>query len=179
MARVPIDNLQSTDAYRRINGKLKRKSTRKKLVRYGILGVNALLLFGVMGFVLLGQHSSQASPEDVLNAVKTSEEIANPLDQVSSAEIAVNIARLSGLEEGAKIAEDADSIEIELSLVPAGTSIVAKPQVVATALKSKKDIRTYVTVSGRYDCRLSYQVRRHLRQHPLVERLVEQHFDRR
>jgi surface antigen len=141
--------LQSSDAYRRINSKLQRKSTRKKLVRYGILGINALLLFGVMGFVLIGQHSSQASPETALSALSSTEEtIANPLDQVSSTEIAVNIARMSGLEESPKIAEDADSVDIQLSLVPAGTSIVAKPQIVATALKSKKDIRNYVTVGG-------------------------------
>lgn len=117
-------------------------------MRYGILGVNAMLLFGVMGFVLLGQGSSEASPEKSISAVKASSEIANPLDQVSSTEIAVNVARMSGLEESTKLTEDADSIDIELSLVPAGTSIVAKPQVVATALKSKKDIRTYVTVPG-------------------------------
>lgn len=127
---------------------MQRKSTRKRLVRYGLLGVNALLLFGVMGFVLLGQHSSQASPEFAATANLESEELANPLDTVSSVEIAVNVARMSGLQESQKLAEDANSVDIELAMVPAGTSIAAKPQVVATALKSKKDIRTYVTVPG-------------------------------
>jgi surface antigen len=118
------------------------------VVRYSILGVNALLLFGILTFVLLGQHSGSASPKTVLSATTTTDKLANPLDQVSSADIAVNIARMSGLQEGAKIAENADSVDIELALPPASTSIVAKPQVVATSLKSKKDIQTYVAVPG-------------------------------
>lgn len=119
-------------------------------MRYGILGINALLLFGVLTFVLIGQSSGSASPEAVLssNEAHSATAVANPLDQVSSSDIAVNIARISGLEETQKIAEDANSVDIELSMPPAGTSIVAKPQVVSTALKSKKDIITYVTQPG-------------------------------
>lgn len=97
--------------------------------------------------MLLGQHSGSASPEKALNAA-ASTNLANPMDQVSSADIAVNIARMSGLQETPKIAEDADSVDVELTLPPASTSIVAKPQIVVTALKSKKDIRSYVTLAG-------------------------------
>lgn len=118
------------------------------MVRYGILGVNALLLFGVLAFVILGQRSGNASSASVLAAVEETDAIANPLDTVSSADIAVNIARMSNLQESPKIAEDADSVDIEMSMAPDNSSIVSKPQVVATALKSKKDIQTYVTVSG-------------------------------
>jgi surface antigen len=134
-----------------LDKKLHRKSTRRKAVRYGILGINSLLLFGILTFVLLGQSSGNASPETVLNSAHSSNSantVVNPLDQVSSSDIAVNISRMSGLEESQKIAEDANSVDIELSMPPAGTSIAAKPQVVATTLKSKKDIQTYVTQSG-------------------------------
>lgn len=125
-----------------------RKSTRRRVVRYSILGINALLLFGVLTFVLLGQRSSNASPVSVLNAAHTTDTAANPLDQVSSSDIAVNIARMSGLEESQKIAESANSADIELSMPPVNTSIVAKPQVVATTLRGKKDIQTYVAQAG-------------------------------
>jgi LysM repeat protein len=118
------------------------------MLRYGILGVNALLLFGVLAFVLLGQHSGNASPETVLNAGHPVDKQVNPLDQVSSADIAVNIARISGLQESQKIAEDANSVDIELSMPPVSSSIVAKPQVVATTQKSKKDIFTYTVQPG-------------------------------
>lgn len=104
----------------------------------------------MLTFVLLGQRSSNASPETVLSAVADADAdtLANPLDQVSSADIAVNIARMSGLQESQKIAETANSVEIELALPPASSNIVAKPQVIGTSLKSKKDIQAYVTVSG-------------------------------
>lgn len=140
--------MQSSATYQRLDKKLHRKSTRRRLVRYGILGVNAVLLFGVLAFVLLGQRSGGAAPETVLSATQPADDVSNPLDQVSSADIAVNISRMSGLQESAKIAETANSVDIELSLPPASTSIVAKPAVVVTALKSKKDIQTYMTVSG-------------------------------
>jgi surface antigen len=107
-------------------------------------------LFGVLTFVLIGQSSGSASPEAVLSNSSThsAATLANPLDQVSSSDIAVNIARVGGLEETQKIVEDANSVDIELSMPPAGTNIVAKPQVVATTLKSKKDIVSYVAQPG-------------------------------
>ncbi|MDB5181557.1 MAG: putative domain containing protein [Candidatus Saccharibacteria bacterium] len=147
-SRMPLDAVQSSAVYQKLDKKLHRKTTRKRAVRYGILGINALLLFGVLAFVLVGQRSGNASPETVLSAAHVSDDVANPLDQVSSADIALNVARMSGLQEGPKIAERADSVDIELSLPPASASIVAKPQVIATALKSKKDIQKYVTVAG-------------------------------
>lgn len=150
-SRMPLETVQSGPAgniYRQLDKKLHRKSTRRRLVRYGILGINALLLFGVMGFVVLGQRSGNASSASVLAAAEETGAIANPLDTVSSADIAVNIARMSNLQESPKIAEDADSVEVELSMPPPDSSVVSKPQVVATALKSKKDIQKYVSVSG-------------------------------
>jgi LysM repeat protein len=147
-SRIPLETVQSSAVYRKLDKKLQRKSTRRRVVRYGILGINALLLFSVLAFVLMGQRSSNASPETVLSAVQEDDSLANPLDEVSSADIAVNIARMSGLQESPKVAEKANSVDIELSLAPASASIVAKPQVVGTALKSKKDIQAYVVQSG-------------------------------
>lgn len=140
--------MKTSTAYKQIDKKLHRKPTHRKVVRYGILGVNALLVFGVLAFVLIGQDSSKASPGTLLSATTEEVEVANPLDTVSSADIAVNIARMSGLQESQKIAETANSVDVEFSVPPASISISAKPQVVATALKSKKDIQTYVTVDG-------------------------------
>lgn len=145
---MPLETVQSSAVYKQLDKKLHRKSTRRYLVRYGLLGINALLLFGVLSFVVLGQRSGNASSASVFSSAEVTGSVANPLDTVSSADIAVNIARMSGLQESQKIAEKADSVDIELSLTPVGANIVAKPQVVATALKSKKDIQTYVTQAG-------------------------------
>jgi surface antigen len=149
-AQIALEDAQRPAAvFERLNANLakKSKSSRRRFVRYAILGINALLVFGVLGFVLLGQRSGSASPEKVL-AASTDKTQVDPLDQVSSADIAVNVARISGLQESRKVVEDADSADVMMSLPPASTSIVSKPAVVTTALKSKKDIQRYTTVSG-------------------------------
>lgn len=147
-SKIPLESIESSAVYRRLDKKLHRKSTRRGIIRYGILGVNALLVFGVFAFVIIGQDSGKASPETLLSVTESKGTLANPLDQVSSADIAVNISRMSGLQESHKIAETANSVDVEFAMAPASVSIAAKPQVVATVLKSKKDIHTYVTVEG-------------------------------
>lgn len=103
----------------------------------------------MLAFVLLGQQSGSANPQTVSNAsTKPDAAETDPLDLVSAADIAVNVSRVSNLPESTAVVNQADSVNMELAMAPASTSIVAKPQVVATALKSKKDIQTYVTVSG-------------------------------
>lgn len=72
----------------------------------------------------------------------------NPLDQLSSADIALTIARLNNLPETTAINNQADSQAAELTMSPTTDNVVSKPQVVATALKSRSDIKAYKTVSG-------------------------------
>jgi surface antigen/LysM repeat protein len=150
----PIQAVQSSDTFRKLDKRLHRTSTRRRLVRYGLLGFNAVLLFGVLAFVLIGQHSSGASTKPERSALAMSDapvsshSVVNPLDQVSSADIAMNVATMSGLSETTSVSNQAASVNIELTVAPATASIVSKPQVVSTSLKSKKDIKTYVAVSG-------------------------------
>jgi len=96
---------------------------------------------------------SQASEGNVQqNAVSgtpSQEEAAiAPLDKVSSADIAVNVARTVGLPETNSVTNHADSINAASTTVSADSTVVAKPQVVASALPSKYDIQTYVVKEG-------------------------------
>lgn len=120
------------------------------MVRYGIIGLNVLILLSVAGVVTFNTHGSgnYATANAFQTGGNQQKALTNPLDTVSSAEIAVNVARASAMPESTPIANTADSMNMELAMTPASTSIVAKPQIVSTALKSKKDIRTYVTASG-------------------------------
>ncbi len=152
-AHLPLESVQSSDVYRKIDKKLHRKSTKRRLVRYGLLGFNAVLLFAVLAFVFAGQRSSGDSNRTVRAAITTgvsssAHVVANPLDQISSADIAVNIARMSALPESTAVVNQADSMNTELTITPSSSSIVSKPQIVATVLKSKKDIKTYVAIAG-------------------------------
>lgn len=84
------------------------------------------------------------------NAVSSSESdtTTGPLDQLSSADIAVHVAFITGLPEANSVANHADSISATEASSPADNSVVAKPQVVAAALPSAKDIHTYIVQPG-------------------------------
>lgn len=73
---------------------------------------------------------------------------SGPLDQLSSADIAVHVARMTSLPEAVAVTNQADSEATQLAITATETKVVAKPQVVATSLKSAKDIQTYTSVAG-------------------------------
>lgn len=147
---MTLESAQSSGAYRAIDARLRKKTARRRAVRYSIISLNVLILLAVAGVVTFGTHGSgsYATANAIQAGDSDEKELTNPLDQVSSADIAVNIAKATALPEATPIVNQADSVSTELALTPASTSIVAKPQVVTTALKSKKDIKTYVAVAG-------------------------------
>ncbi|HEX8182526.1 MAG TPA: LysM peptidoglycan-binding domain-containing protein [Candidatus Saccharimonadales bacterium] len=154
-SHLPLEAVQSTETYRKLDQKvhktLRRKSFRRQAIRYGLVGLNVVLLLGVISFVVAG-HQANADSTNTLRssalAASSPKSVANPLDQVSSADIAFNVASMSAMSEVTAVANQAASVNIELTIAPATASIVSKPQVVSTALKSKKDIKTYVAVAG-------------------------------
>lgn len=101
----------------------------------------------VIGFVAKSPSSGESVRQNSL-ADSSSAAVTSPLDTVSSADIAVNAARLVNLFEAPSVTEQADSVNAQLSFAPADEQVISKPQVVATALKSKKDIQTYVVQAG-------------------------------
>lgn len=120
------------------------------MVRYGLISANLLLLAGVAGFVVSASRTTTASTGDVTAFAATNEETAAlaPLDQLSSVDIAVNVARVVNLPEQIAVTNQSDSAKIMTAIAPADTTVVAKPQVVATDAKSGQDIQTYTVQSG-------------------------------
>ncbi len=123
---------------------------RKRITRYGIVAANVILLAVVTFFVVKSPDSNSSASRSNATISPSSGEtaIAGPLDQVSSADIAVHIARTVGLPESNSVVNHADTVSATEAVAPADTSVIAKPQVVSTALASKKDIRTYTVQAG-------------------------------
>ncbi len=140
--RSRLNTLKPTSLYKRLF-----RRSQKRLIRYGLLVANLALVVAVIGFVVRNPHSSQAVQQSAALANSNSS-AANPLDQVSSADIAVHVARLTHLPEATSVTNQADSVNAQLSLTSADNTVVAKPQIVATALKSRKDIQKYITQDG-------------------------------
>lgn len=122
--------------------------SRKRMIRYSLLGANLALLSLVVFFVAKSPATNQAIHHSAIVNVLSSENIAGPLDQVSSADIAVHVARTIGLPEANSVTNHADSVSATEATTPADTAVVAKPQLVSTALPSRKDIHTYTAAAG-------------------------------
>lgn len=124
-----------------------RKSTRKRLIRSSLLAVNVLILIAVVVFVLHNPQSRSGATQ-LKPANQQSNLVINPLDQLSSADIAVNVARMANLPESTAVTNQADSQDAQLAIAQVSDSLVSKPQVVQTAYKSNKDIKVYVAMAG-------------------------------
>lgn len=99
--------------------------------------------------------TSRAQPSQPLQSAAPSilassaeEKSVGPLDELSSADIAVNIAKLTALPEANSVQNKADTINAGLAVAAADEKVVAKPQIVSEGLKSKQDIIEYKTVKG-------------------------------
>lgn len=114
-------------------------------MRSSLLVSNLLVLGLIVAFVAPDQHNS-----NLKSAVSVSADapVFNPLDQLSSADIALTVARMNSLPESTAINSQAISQSVELTEAPTVDNVVAKPQVIATALKSRADIHTYTTQPG-------------------------------
>jgi surface antigen len=125
------------------------KTSRRKFIRWGIIAGNVVLLIVVGLFIMTNRSASQTVRANTLNgAVAAADSTANPLDTLSSAQIALTAAQVTHLSELTAIRNQADSDSLILAQAPSDSSILAKPQLVSTAQKSKQDIIHYTTAAG-------------------------------
>jgi surface antigen len=123
----------------------------RRMVRSGLVVLNILLLGAIGMFVWHGSHADQVLTRNstpVARAAGSSSALGEPLDQISSADIALNAAKAVVLYETPGLVNQAQSAAVELATAPADRTVIAKPQAVATASASRKDIKNYVVVSG-------------------------------
>lgn len=141
LARV-TPTLPTSPSFKRIVRKSKRR-----IVKHAFLAGNVLLVVAVAGFVVRGQRTMGAATQQQ-QSLQQNSIIASPLDKVSSVDIALNVARTAGLPETVPVISQAISFETQLALASTDEQVVAKPQIVLTSLKSRKDIQNYKTKAG-------------------------------
>lgn len=147
MAHLTVPRVvRSGKLYRHFELKLKRKTVRKRTVRIALLASNVFILSVILLFILKTQGASQAVTQTaVLNTSSSNTATVNPLDQLSSADIALTVARLTSMPESTAIANQAESQAADLAIISNSDDVITKPQVVGTALKSRADITNYIT----------------------------------
>lgn len=139
---------QTIETYKKSYSRTLRRN-RKKVIRYGLLTINVVLLVSVTFFVTQSGSNSGSVSQNVQSNFNSNNSIAdNPLDQISSADIAVNLSRVTNLEESIAVSNKADTVNAQLAITSADDVVIAKPQIVSNGLKSKKDIQRYSVVPG-------------------------------
>lgn len=104
----------------------------------------------IVGWFIFGDSASSdnAVGSHAHSAVSGSQQESDPLDKLSSTDVAVHVARLVQLDESTAVTNKADTASTELVVTASADKVIAKPQIVSTSLKSNKDIKKYVTVAG-------------------------------
>jgi surface antigen len=126
---------------------MRRKAVRRRALRAGLLASNLVVLAVILAFVLLGNSADKTVTAPIVNSTATAA-AANPLDEVSSADIALTVARMSSLPETTAVTNQAQDQAAAIALAASTNNVVSKPQVVSTALKSSSDIKDYTVVAG-------------------------------
>ncbi len=85
--------------------------------------------------------ASYGTPQDSQTQV-------SPLDELSAADIAVNIARMANLPEVAAVTNYADTVNAELETFTVNRDVASLPQILSADIKTLADIREYVTKPG-------------------------------
>lgn len=150
LGRLSLKSVPGRDSLPNLSTPSKmNKRSRRKLVRWGIVAGNVGLLLCIGIFVLANKSASQTIRSGTVNGlVTTTNSVHNPLDAVSSAQIALQAAQMTNLPELTAVRNQTDSENAQLAVASSDTSTVAKPQIVGTGQKSKKDIVHYTTVAG-------------------------------
>jgi surface antigen len=107
---------------------------------------NFLVVGVILTLVLQSSKSSAALAPALSNTASVP--AANPVDQISSADIALTVARMSSLPEATAISNQAQSAAADLAVTTSANDVVSKPQVIGNVLKSNADIQNYTTVAG-------------------------------
>ncbi len=92
-----------------------------------------------------GANSSSSSRTINSSVSKNS---INPLDQVSSSQIAQTVSSVVNLTETTAVTNQNETVIAEQSQSATVNNVIAKPQIVATAFVSKNDIKTYTVQPG-------------------------------
>lgn len=138
--------LQSAKLYRYIKLKLSRKTFKRRTVRVGLLVSNLIILVAIAFFVINDPHTNGLSAPVLQNSPVSA--ASNPLDQASSIDIALTVARMNSMPEATAVTNQAQTQAAEVAIAGTANNVVNEPQVVATALKSKADIQQYTVQSG-------------------------------
>lgn len=113
------------------------------MLRWGILVSNIAVVS--LATVMIIAHSGN----NAASYANTSDQTPiSPLDELSAADIAVNIARMANLPEVTAVTNYADTINSELETFTIESDVTQIPQIITADIKTLADIQEYTTQPG-------------------------------
>lgn len=110
---------------------------------------NIGLLMGIAALVIVNRPSPTSQTYSNSLVASELQALSDPVDKLSSADIAVNVARAASLPEENAVTNKADTVRVSaLDVASDDDKLIAKPQIISTALKSQKDIQNYIVAEG-------------------------------
>jgi hypothetical protein len=97
--------------------------SRKRLIRAGLITANLAVVAGISLFILNAPTLRQTLRTDA--SLGATAATIGPLDQLSSADIAVNVARITRLAEAPSVVNHADSVNAQLTSAQTEEQVVA------------------------------------------------------
>ena len=126
---------------------MRRKIVRRRVMRSGLLLSNIFILLIVTIFVLQSSKPQVSATPAILHNTQAEANL-NPVDQLSSANIALTVSRLNSLPETTAITNQAQTQQADMAISSSDGNVLSKPQVVNTQNKSKDDIKSYAVLEG-------------------------------
>jgi surface antigen len=122
------------------------RRNQKRFVRYSLLTGNLAIVVAVIVLIITNSNGP-AGNFTALNTARETE-ASNPLDILSSTDVAANIAIMAALPETGLIITEANTVSAELSSgIESGNSVL-KPQILSADIKTKADIQDYIVAQG-------------------------------
>ena len=116
----------------------------RKLSSYGFPALHVLVLAIIATIIAIAPSSSST----ITTKTSTGTEAGWAIDTVSAAAVAARVATAANILEADNVANQAGSLNVQVDFGGGSGSYLAKPQLVQTGIKTRKDITTYTTVSG-------------------------------
>lgn len=153
LQRPKIDKtkIEASSDTKKSTGRVFKKRTaklKKSFIKHSFISANAILIVVVTSIVWVG-HNRAATPSALSFVNQTGgSDTPAPLDEISSADIAANIAKVASLPEAVAVSNQADSASAQVKTANVDQAVVVKPQLVAGGAKTKGDIASYTTKEG-------------------------------
>jgi len=124
------------------------KKLKRLLVKRGFIYANIILIITVVFIVWGGNNQATHNSKSIFTEIASEQQAEAPIDPVSAADIAANVAMITNIPETISVINQADSYNAQISAANTNEAIVSKPQLVSGGSKSRKDIVKYVVVAG-------------------------------